>query len=167
MINKHPLQDMLEPVVEGLGYELVRVLTIGLKNPTLQVMIDRKDGTEITVDDCARASRVLSDVLDEKDPIENQYSLEVSSPGIDRPLTKAEHFVRFVGYEAKVETSAPVADRKRFKGIINGVDGENNICLTMEDTEYKIPFEDVAKAKIIITDELLKKYEEAQAEVEL
>ena len=167
MINKHPLQDMLEPVVEGLGYELIRVLTIGMKNPTLQVMIDRKDGTEITVDDCAKVSRALSDVLDEKDPIENQYSLEVSSPGIDRPLTKIEHFKRFAGYEVKVEMAVVVENRKRFKGVVNGVDTENNICLTMEDTEYKIPFEDVAKAKIVITDELLKEYEEAQAEVEL
>ena len=77
-MNKHPLNDLLEPVVEKMGYELVRVLTVGAKNPTLQVMIDRKDGKDITVDDCAKVSRVLSDLLDEKDPIESQYALEVS-----------------------------------------------------------------------------------------
>lgn len=164
MMNKHPLEDMLEPVVDGMGYELVRVLTIGAKNPTLQVMIDRKDGKEVTVDDCAAVSRRLSDVLDEKDPIESQYSLEVSSPGIDRPLTKPEHFARFSGYEAKIETSTVIEGRKRFKGRISGIDDKNNIVFEMDGTEYVIPFDEVAKAKILITDELLQKYAEIQAE---
>ena len=146
MMNKHPLEDMLEPVVDGMGYELVRVLTIGAKNPTLQVMIDRKDGKEVTVDDCAAVSRRLSDVLDEKDPIESQYSLEVSSPGIDRPLTKPEHFARFSGYEAKIETSTVIEGRKRFKGRISGIDDKNNIAFEMDGTEYVIPFDEVAKA---------------------
>ena len=166
-MNKHPLNDLLEPVVEKLGYELVRVLTIGAKNPTLQVMIDRKDGKDITVDDCAKVSRVLSDLLDEKDPIESQYALEVSSPGIDRPLTKPEHFARFAGYEAKIETSVEIEKRKRFKGRIVSIDNAQNIAFDMDSVMYAIPFADVAKAKIVITDELLKKYEEAQAEVEL
>ena len=164
MMNKHPLEDMLEPVVDGMGYELVRVLTIGAKNPTLQVMIDRKDGKEVTVDDCAAVSRRLSDVLDEKDPIESQYSLEVSSPGIDRPLTKPEHFARFSGYEAKIETSTVIEGRKRFKGRISGIDDKNNIVFEMDGTEYVIPFDEVAKAKILITDELLQKYAEIQGE---
>ncbi len=164
MMNKHPLEDMLEPVVDGMGYELVRVLTIGAKNPTLQVMIDRKDGKEVTVDDCAAVSRRLSDVLDEKDPIESQYSLEVSSPGIDRPLTKPEHFARFSGYEAKIETSTVIEGRKRFKGRISGIDDKSNIAFEMDGTEYVIPFDEVAKAKILITDELLQKYAEIQAE---
>lgn len=166
-MNKHPLNDLLEPVVEKMGYELVRVLTVGAKNPTLQVMIDRKDGKDITVDDCAKVSRVLSDLLDEKDPIESQYSLEVSSPGIDRPLTKPEHFARFAGYEAKVETSVEIEKRKRFKGRIMSIDNAQNISFDMDGVVYTISFADVAKAKILITDELLKKYEEAQAEVEL
>lgn len=166
-MNKHPLNDLLEPVVEKLGYELVRVLTIGAKNPALQVMIDRKDGKDITVDDCAKVSRVLSDLLDEKDPIESQYALEVSSPGIDRPLTKPEHFARFAGYEAKIETSVEIEKRKRFKGRIVSIDNAQNIAFDMDSVMYAIPFADVAKAKIVITDELLKKYEEAQAEVEL
>lgn len=167
MAQKHALQDMLEPVVESLGYELVRVLTIGMKNPTLQVMIDRKDGKEITVDDCAKVSRALSEVLDEKDPIENQYSLEVSSPGIDRPLTKPAHFERFAGYEAKFETSEEIEGRKRFKGKITALDKNNNIHFDMDGTEYVIPFDAISKAKIVITDELLKQYEEAQEVTEL
>lgn len=167
MAQKHALQDMLEPVVESLGYELVRVLTIGMKNPTLQVMIDRKDGKEITVDDCAKVSRALSEVLDEKDPIENQYSLEVSSPGIDRPLTKPAHFERFAGYEAQIETSEEIEGRKRFKGKITALDKNNNIHFDMDGTEYVIPFDAISKAKIVITDELLKQYEEAQEVTEL
>ncbi len=167
MAQKHALQDMLEPVVESLGYELVRVLTIGMKNPTLQVMIDRKDGKEITVDDCAKVSRALSEVLDEKDPIENQYSLEVSSPGIDRPLTKPAHFERFAGYEAKIETSEEIEGRKRFKGKITALDKNNNVHFNMDGTEYVISFDAISKAKIVITDELLKQYEEAQEVTEL
>ena len=138
-----------------------------MKNPTLQVMIDRKDGKEITVDDCAKVSRALSEVLDEKDPIENQYSLEVSSPGIDRPLTKPAHFERFSGYEAKIETSEEIEGRKRFKGKITALDKDNNIHFDMDGTEYVIPFDAISKAKIVITDELLKQYEEAQEVTEL
>ena len=158
MINKHPLQDMLEPVVEGLGYELVRVLTIGMKNPTLQVMIDRKDGTEITVDDCAKVSRAVSAALDEVDPIENRYTLEVSSPGLDRPLTKAEHFRRFTGYVVKLETVEPVEKRKRFKGIVKAVSSDNVITLEMDGADFDIAFDNVAKAKIVLTDELWEQY---------
>ena len=166
-MDKHPLEDLLSPVVEKLGYELVRVMTIGAKNPTLQVMIDRLDGKDITVDDCATVSRALSDVLDEKDPIENQYSLEVSSPGIDRPLTKPQHFARFAGYDAKIETIHPVENRKRFKGKILAIDGAQNISFEMDGVQYSIAFDNVAKAKILLTDELLQKYADAQDSVEL
>lgn len=166
-MDKHPLEDLLSPVVEKLGYELVRVMTIGAKNPTLQVMIDRLDGKDITVDDCATVSRKLSDVLDEKDPIENQYSLEVSSPGIDRPLTKPQHFARFAGYDAKIETIHPVENRKRFKGKILAIDDAQNISFEMDGVQYSIAFDNVAKAKILLTDELLQKYADAQDSVEL
>lgn len=166
-MDKHPLEDLLSPVVEKLGYELVRVMTIGAKKPTLQVMIDRLDGKDITVDDCATVSRALSDVLDEKDPIENQYSLEVSSPGIDRPLTKPQHFARFAGYDAKIETIHPVENRKRFKGKILAIDDAQNISFEMDGVQYSIAFDNVAKAKILLTDELLQKYADAQDSVEL
>jgi ribosome maturation factor RimP len=118
-MQKHYLQDMIEPVVEKAGYELVRVMTTGQVNQTLQVMIDVADHSrDITVEDCATVSRAVSDVLDEKDPIKDKYSLEVSSPGVDRPLTKPEHFERYVGYEIKLETEEKVENRKRFKGKI-------------------------------------------------
>lgn len=149
---------MLEPVISELGYETVRIITIGQANPTLQIMIDRLDGKDIVVEDCAKVSRKVSEVLDEKGPIKDQYNLEVSSPGLDRPLTKPEHFARFAGYEAKVETDELIENRKRFKGKIISIDGENTIRFEMDGTEYAIPFDAVSKAKIVITDELLQKY---------
>ena len=165
MQNKHPLEDMLEPIISGLGYETVRIMTIGQANPTLQIMIDKLDGTEIVVDDCAKVSRAISEVLDEKDPIKDRYNLEVSSPGLDRPLTKIDHFKRFAGNEAKVETNVLVENRKRFKGIIKSVDDKNQVILEMEGAEYAIPFEDITNAKIVITDELLQRYVDEHPEV--
>lgn len=166
-MQKHYLQDMIEPVVEKLGYELVRVMTIGQANPTLQVMIDVKNASrDITVDDCATVSRALSDLLDEKDPIKERYSLEVSSPGLDRPLTKPAHFKRYEGYLAKVETEEKVENRKRFKGKIVRAD-EQNIVVDMENVEYTIPYSAVAKAKLVITDELWEEYQSAHEAVEI
>lgn len=156
-MQKHYLQDLIEPVVEKEGFELVRVMTIGQANPTLQVMIDTLDGSDITVDDCATVSHALSDMLDEKDPIENRYSLEVSSPGLDRPLTKLKHFERWKGYEIKLETEDKVENRKRFKGKISDVVNEN-IVLTTDDMQYTIPFALVSKAKLVVTDELWEEY---------
>lgn len=167
MLNKHPVQDLVEPIIDGLGFEVVRIMTIGTKNPTLQIMIERKDRKDLIVDDCATVSRAISEVLDENDPIEGEYSLEVSSPGLDRPLTKAEHFQRFAGYEAKLETVREVDGRKRFKGRVVNIDGQNNVHFEMDGTEYVIPFEDVSKAKLILTDELLDKYAAEHPEVEL
>ena len=167
MQNKHPLEDMLTPVINQLGFDVVCILTIGQKNPSLQIMIERKDRTDIVVDDCATVSRAVSDILDEKDPIKDQYNLEVSSPGLDRPLTKAEHFQRFAGYEAKIETSVEVDARKRFKGRILSLDDKENIHFDMDGKEWVIPFEAVSKAKLLITDELLAKYAENHPEIEL
>lgn len=151
---------MLEPTINELGFDVVRIVTIGQSNPTLQIMIERKDRTDIVVEDCAKVSRAVSEILDEKDPIKDQYSLEVSSPGLDRPLVTLEHFQRFCGYEAKIETSAEVEKRKRFKGKILSVDDKDNIHFEMDDEEYSIPYDDIAKAKLVLTDELLKAYEQ-------
>ena len=100
----------------------------------------------------------ISEVMDEKDPIDDQYSLEVSSPGLDRPLTKPQHFKRFLGYETKIETSVEVDGRKRFKGKTKSVSDNNDIVLEMDGKEYTIPFSDISKAKIVLTDELLAEY---------
>jgi ribosome maturation factor RimP len=158
-MQKHYLADIIEPVVEGLGFATVRILTIGDSNPTLQIMIEHiNDEKELTVDDCAKVSRAISAVLDEKDPTKDRYTLEVSSPGLDRPLTKLEHFSRYKNYVIKLETIEPVEKRKRFKGIIKDVSSSGEITLEMETTEYKIAFDNVAKAKIVITDELWEQY---------
>ncbi|MDO4161693.1 MAG: ribosome maturation factor RimP [Pseudomonadota bacterium] len=166
-MQKHYLQDLIEPVVEKAGFELVRVMTIGQANPTLQVMIDVADHSrDLTVDDCAEVSRRLSDVLDEKDPIKDKYSLEVSSPGLDRPLTKPAHFARFCGYEIKAETAEKVENRKRFKGKLLRAD-DKEIVMDMEGTEYTIPYTAMTKAKLVLTDELWEEYLAAHEAVEL
>lgn len=162
---KHHLSDMLEPVIEQLGYEVVRIMTIGQANPTLQIMIDKTDGTEITVDDCAKVSRALSDVLDENDPIKDKYNLEVSSPGLDRPLTKLAHFERFADYEVKIETDELIEGRKRFKGVLKGVKN-SDVVLEMDETIYEIPFDAISKAKIILTDDLLARWEAEHPQTE-
>ncbi|MBE6451545.1 MAG: ribosome maturation factor RimP [Alphaproteobacteria bacterium] len=167
-MQKHNLQDMLEPVVESLGYETIRILTIGQVNPTLQVMIDVKDySREINVEDCAKVSRAISAVLDENDPIKDKYSLEVSSPGLDRPLTKPEHFNRFKDYVIKVETLTEVEKRKRIKGLNLGLDTNNNVRIDMDGKEYVVAFDNISKAKIVITDELWEKYQAEHETVEL
>lgn len=162
-MQKHYLADIIEPVVSALGYDTVRILTIGEGNPTLQIMIEHQDyNQELTVDDCALVSRAISAELDEKDPIENRYTLEVSSPGLDRPLTKLEHFKRFVGEVIKLETAIPVENRKRFKGTLQAVSADNEIELEMEGTVYKIAFNDINKAKMVLTDELWERYLKSQ-----
>ena len=167
-MQKHHLQNMLEPVIEALGYETIRILTIGQVNPTLQVMIDVKDySREINVEDCAKVSRAISAVLDEKDPIKDKYSLEVSSPGLDRPLTKPEHFARFKDYVVKVETITEVEKRKRIKGQNIGLDDNNNVHIDMDGKEYVVAFDNIAKAKIVITDELWEKYQAEHETIEL
>ena len=162
---RHYLADMLEPVIDSLGYETVRIMTIGQANPTLQIMIDKTDGSEISVDDCAKVSRALSEILDEKDPIADKYNLEVSSPGLDRPLTKPIHFQKFAGNEVKIETDVLVDGRKRFKGELKGIEG-SDVLLVMDETVYQIPFDAIAKAKMVLTDELLAKWEAEHSEIE-
>ena len=164
MQKKHPVYDLMAPLIEKMGYEVVRIMTIGVQNPTLQIMIERKDGQPLIVDDCAAVSRAVSEVLDEKDPIEGEYSLEVSSPGIDRPLTKPEHFARFAGYEAKIETDEAVEGRKRFKGKIIALEKGDAIRFLMDEKEYVIPFQTIAKAKLVLTDDLWNEIAAAQEE---
>ena len=144
---------MIEPTLSGLGYELVRVVVSG-ERPTLQVMIDRLDGAAITVDDCETASRALSAKLDVEDPIASSYTLEVSSPGIDRPLVRPKDYQRFSGHVARVESRAPIAGRRRFTGRIVGAD-DKHFRIAVEEGEVEIPFAEVARAKLVLTDDLI------------
>lgn len=149
------LEAIIAPSLEAMGYELVRVLLQGKQRLTLQVMAERADGLAMTVDDCAEISRSLSALLDVEDPIEGAYTLEVSSPGIDRPLTRPKDFERWAGYEAKMESVMPVDGRKRFKGKLLGLDETDHVCIQTENGEARIAFADVRSAKLVLTDELI------------
>lgn len=138
-----------------MGYELVRVLLQGRQNLTLQVMAERRDRQPMTVDDCAEISRSISAILDVEDPIAEAYTLEVSSPGIDRPLTRPQDFERFAGFEAKVETVQPVEGRKRFRGQVMGLDEENQVRLVVETGEIALPLASIKSAKLVLTDALI------------
>lgn len=150
------LTRLIEPEAKALGFALVRVKMMGGKSdPTLQIMAERPDTRQLTIDDCAELSRRISDLFDEKDPIEEAYRLEVSSPGIDRPLTRLKDFVRWAGHEAKVELKASVEGRRRFRGLLFGVEG-GNVRILVDGAEMTFAFADVHDAKLILTDELIK-----------
>jgi len=148
------LAEIITPVIEDMGYELVRVRLMSGKTATLQVMADRPDGG-IEVDDCAKISTALGAVLDVEDPIVDEYALEVSSPGIDRPLTRLKDFANFEGYEAKLETDDLIDGRRRFKGELAGVEG-NEVLINIEEGTVGLQFEWLSDAKLVLTDELIK-----------
>ncbi|WP_369755443.1 MULTISPECIES: ribosome maturation factor RimP [Falsihalocynthiibacter] len=144
---------MIQPVIEDLGYELVRVRLMGGDEKTLQIMAQKADGS-MEVDDCAKVSTEVSATLDVEDPIDGVYALEVSSPGIDRPLTRLKDFDLWNGYEAKLELTDAIDGRRRFKGILAGTaDGE--VLITVTEGTIGLKFEWLADAKLILTDELI------------
>jgi ribosome maturation factor RimP len=147
---------LIEPTLQAMGYALVRVAIVGgAGRPTLQVMAERVDGAAMSVDDCADISESISAVLDVEDPIAGAYTLEVSSPGIDRPLVKKADYDRFAGFEARVETSEPVSGRKRFRGRLLGT-GEDTVRLKLDTGEdVEVPLARISKAKLVLTDELI------------
>ena len=149
------IAEMIGPSLTAMGYDLVRVMLQGRQRPVLQIMAERLDGAGMTVEDCADISRQVSALLDVEDPIEGAYSLEVSSPGIDRPLTRAKDYTRFTGFEAKLETAEPIEGRKRFRGKILGLDDQGCVKLLAEDAEWAIPLVAVRSAKLVLTDELI------------
>jgi ribosome maturation factor RimP len=158
------LLELLDPVAGAIGYEIVRLrLMGGDHHRILQIMAERDDGTML-VEDCAALARAVSEVLDAADPIKDEYTLEVSSPGIDRPLTRLEDFDAYAGHEARLELDRLADNRRRFKGVLAGVeDGQVAIDLEGEDDTTLIPFEWIGEAKLVITDELLKRGAEARA----
>jgi ribosome maturation factor RimP len=150
---------LAEPVLAELGYRLVRVRISGLAGCTVQIMAERPDGT-MSIEDCEAASRALSPVLDAADPIEGAYRLEISSPGIDRPLVRRSDFDRYAGHVAQVEMLAPIAGRKRFRGELNGTEGE---CVRLrcadaapaEDADVRLRIDDMMEARLVLTDALV------------
>ncbi|CAM3383961.1 ribosome maturation factor RimP [Paracoccus nototheniae] len=152
------LAEIITPVIEDLGYELVRVRLQGGKTATLQIMADRPDGG-INVDDCAQISTAVSATLDVEDPITDNYYLEVSSPGIDRPLTRLKDFEAFEGYEARLDLNQPIDGRKKFKGLLAGVEG-TEVLINIEEQGQThtigLEFDLLSDAKLVLTDELIK-----------
>jgi ribosome maturation factor RimP len=146
---------MIGPALGEMGYDLVRVRLSGdRRGRRLQVMAERRNEAEMTVDDCAEISRFLSALLDAEDPIEGPYVLEVSSPGIDRPLTRLRDFQRFSGHVAKVELRQSVGGRRRFRGRLAGV-SDGLVLMQLEDETAKLAYEEIESAKLVLTDELI------------
>lgn len=154
MVDTNNIAQMIEPSLAAMGYRLVRVLITGGRRATLQVMAERLDDLPITHDNCAEISRSVSALLDVADPIAGAYTLEVSSPGIDRPLVRPEDYDRFAGFEAKIELSQPVSGRKRFRGRLLGR-ADDDVRLIGEAGEVRVPLRAIARAKLVLTDDLL------------
>lgn len=155
------VEELIAPTIEDMDYDIVRVRLGGDRRTVLQIMAERRDDAAMTVDDCADISRAVAAILDVEDPISQAYELEVSSPGLDRPLTRLADFDRFAGFEAKVETSMPLDGRRRFSGRLLGAEGVN-VKLTVDGEEVTLPFEGIAKAKLVLTDELIAAHQDAQ-----
>lgn len=148
------IERLIVQPLNAQGYDIVRVLLSGDRRAKLQIMLERQDGTPMSVEDCAAASRLVGAMLDVADPLAGSYLLEVSSPGIDRPLTRLGDFERFAGFEARIELRLPVAGRRRFRGRLLGVDGDQ-VRLATEADEITLCFGDIAKAKLVLTDDLI------------
>jgi len=162
------VSKLIEPVLKNMGMRLVRVRLSGQNGQTLQIMAERPDGT-FTIDDCERASRAISPILDVDDPVSGRYHLEVSSPGIDRPLVRPEDFERYAGHEARIEMQMPQAGRKRFRGDIDGY-GAGEIRLKIDNPDggagkvmVGLPFDGIAEARLVLTDRLIEEARRRQA----
>lgn len=151
------LERLIEPEVKHLGYDLVRVMMIGgTSDPTLQVMAERPETRQLDIADCERISRRLSDLLDLADPIAGSYRLEVSSPGIDRPLTRLKDYADWAGHETRITLSEPREGRKQFSGSLSGLDGEIVKLHGKDGTDYDLPFADICSAKLVLTEKLIQ-----------
>ena len=154
------IEDIVAPTIAGMGYELVRVAMS--KGGTLQIMAEPADGRPMDVEGCALLSRALSAVLDVEDPIPGRYTLEVSSPGIDRPLTRPKDYSRWAGHVARLETAEPIEGRRRFKGTLLGL-ADDVVRLRLDDgAEAAVPLSAVSKAKLELTDALIEEHRLAQ-----
>ena len=148
------VETIIAPTLQDMGFDLVRVRISGAQRRTLQIMAERLDDGTMTVEDCAAISRAVSTLLDVEDPIKGSYTLEVSSPGLDRPLTRPKDYKRFAGLEVKIELREPMDGQRRFRGRIAGL-ADDQVQLDTEDTRVAIPYADIERAKLILNDELL------------
>lgn len=160
--------QIVEPVIEDLGFDLVRVRITGTHGCTVQIMAERPDGT-MTIEGCETISRAISPVLDVEDPVDGEYHLEISSPGIDRPLVRVRDFAAWIGFEIKLELSIGLDGRRRFRGIIEAVEGQE-LLLALPDAPadqpsvVRLPLDDLSEAKLVMTDQLMDLALKAQAE---
>lgn len=150
------IADAIAPTIEHMGYELVRVQVSGKERPVVQIMADRADGAPFRVEDCESISHAAGAVLDVEDPIKGEWTLEVSSPGIDRPLTRTKDWNRFAGHVATLELMIPQDGRKRFRGIALGADAETVRMKLDEGGEASFPRSNIRRAKLVLTDDLIK-----------
>lgn len=146
---------LIEPTAANLGYRIVRVRLSGNRRKRLQIMAERLSDGQMGIDDCGRLSRALSPVFDLEDPVQGEYDLEISSPGIDRPLMSAEDFTRFLGHEAKLETAAMIDGRRRWKGVIKAVEGDV-IVLGAEGGDARLALAQLSDARLVLTDKLIE-----------
>ena len=153
MNAEEQVADLLTPTLEAMGYDLVRLRLIGSQNITMQVMAERRDGVNMTVEDCELISREVSTVLDVEDPITDSYSLEISSPGIDRPLIKRSDYERYSGFEVKIEMRTGVDGRKRFRGKLLGLD-DDLVKICLNERTFDLPVGDIQRAKLVLTENL-------------
>ena len=159
--------QIIEPVIEDLGFDLVRVRITGTNGCTVQIMAERPDGS-MTIEGCETISRAISPVLDVEDPVDGEYHLEISSPGIDRPLVRVRDFEAWIGFEIKLELSVGLDGRRRFRGIIEAVEGQE-LLLTLPDapadkpSTVRLPLTDLAEAKLVMTDNLMELALKAQS----
>ena len=159
------LLELLDPVAEATGYEIVRLrLMGGSETRRLQIMAERPSDGDMNVEDCARLSRAISEIMDAADPISGEYTLEVSSPGVDRPLTRLKDFEAHEGFEVKLELDRLAEGRKRFRGVLAGIEGDQiGIDLEGEDATAMVPFAWVVEAKLVLNEQLMKKGAETRA----
>ena len=159
------LLELLDPVAEAAGYAIVRLRLMGGEHARrLQVMAERPSDGDMNVEDCARLSRAISEIMDAADPVAGEYTLEVSSPGVDRPLTRLKDFETYEGYEARIELDRMAEGRKRFRGVLAGID-DQSIAIDLEGEEHTalVPFAWVVEAKLVLTDQLMKRGADVRA----
>ena len=148
------IEDLITPPLNDMGYEVVRIRLTGNDKKVLQIMAEKPDGT-MTIEGCTEVSQMVSALLDVEDPIQGAYDLEVSSPGIDRPLTRRKDFQRWSGFETKVELEEAVDGQRRYRGTLLGLENDMVVMQLDDGSRLELPFSDVRKAKLILTDELI------------
>ncbi len=155
MGNPAKIERLIEPTLDDMGFTLVRIEMMGQEGSILQIMAERKDENAMTVENCAEISRAVSAILDVEDPIHGAYTLEVSSPGLDRPLVRERDYERFSGQVAKIELARPIDGQRRFKGCLDGIE-DGMVKMNVGDDVVVVAFADISRAKLVITDDMIK-----------